>query len=975
MINYLKNALIISIILGIVYIILNIFVFIWDIIGAEGFLGYFYFSAVFVIGFTTLTAVLAVIYFFILKVINNKEVRGTSGWTILGIFVFALIAGAFRFGPTLLITDGLNERYKYISNSDDYFDQGKYSEALVEAQNIYDKVIYKRDGSNYFWFIKYWYYHTDFASEGLNNDIYQTTINLAYCYQAEGENLKLADSLFNVALRMARTNFQSYLEYEIVPLNGLLLLSEAKDDFIKSEEYLQRLIKLQDKFDENDIISSITKMWYYSISLENRGLHKKATDLKIDILNLYEKSELSKESEIYFSLIINITNNFIAQNNIALARKELKKAEEISDNFDNTPSYEFYLLSNAKFYERLEDFNKAEEYYLEAIDFIADHEGEMHYNYAYYNAIVAFFYLKNARIKKAQYHMNQSNKWVANNNDRFNVFNSINIINSIFETYQGNTDDSFISIQLLRSDLFDNINNRFLFYTEDEREAHIQSLDNIFNIINYVIINSKRNDISEELYFNVLSTKSIAMLSNIHTRKFIKKSNRSSLINQYDLISKSKNELEIKEYSGMINQIRLNEIRDSIRQVEMKLITEIVKIPGYDNFKINQFNWGDVRSALKDGEVCIEYIKIAKTLNSFDNPTYYALKIDKNATKPDLIELVNEDSLKNLISSTKSNRQKIDSIYSGENLSLIKKILWEKLQINSDSIYRVYISPTGLLHGFSFAAITIDEIPEIVLLNSSRSIINNEEIDDRSKQTVLFGDIDYSGFNKQNDTTIGVSTYRSRTYEDLPGTKTEVLSVDTILTENGFHSNVYTKAKASEREFKNLSDSIIIVHIATHGFFYSFDQSYKVDEMIGNPISSSHYTNPLFRSGLILAKDIDNNGLKYEDGMLFSYEISKQDLSSVDLIVLSACETGLGDIVGIQGVYGLQRAFKLAGANSIIMSLWKIPDKETSELMVNFYNYYIGDQRSKQEALKMAQLDLRKKCPEPFYWAGFTIIE
>jgi CHAT domain-containing protein len=111
------------------------------------------------------------------------------------------------------------------------------------------------------------------------------------------------------------------------------------------------------------------------------------------------------------------------------------------------------------------------------------------------------------------------------------------------------------------------------------------------------------------------------------------------------------------------------------------------------------------------------------------------------------------------------------------------------------------------------------------------------------------------------------------------------------------------------------------------------------------------------------------------DGVLTSNEISELDLSGVDLIVLSACETGLGEIQGSEGVFGLQRAFKLAGAKSLILSLWKVPDSETSELMTLFYKYYLSGLTA-NEALKKAQNEIRKRFPDdPYYWAAFFVVD
>lgn len=136
----------------------------------------------------------------------------------------------------------------------------------------------------------------------------------------------------------------------------------------------------------------------------------------------------------------------------------------------------------------------------------------------------------------------------------------------------------------------------------------------------------------------------------------------------------------------------------------------------------------------------------------------------------------------------------------------------------------------------------------------------------------------------------------------------------------------------------------------------------------------------MLRSGLIMAganpywlkEKVAQNE---EDGILTSYEISQMDLSDTKLVVLSACETGLGVVNTVEGVYGLQRAFKIAGAKQIISSLWQVPDFQTYELMDLFYKGYLEEKLSPGEALRLARDKMRKKRYEPFYWAGFVLLE
>jgi CHAT domain-containing protein len=112
-----------------------------------------------------------------------------------------------------------------------------------------------------------------------------------------------------------------------------------------------------------------------------------------------------------------------------------------------------------------------------------------------------------------------------------------------------------------------------------------------------------------------------------------------------------------------------------------------------------------------------------------------------------------------------------------------------------------------------------------------------------------------------------------------------------------------------------------------------------------------------------------------DDGILTAYEISQMDLRNTELVVLSACETGLGDVQGNEGVYGLQRAFKMAGAKYLVMSLWQVPDYQTQQLMSSFYGFWMDGKMAIPEAFRSAQKAMRAKFKDPFYWAGFVLVE
>lgn len=208
-------------------------------------------------------------------------------------------------------------------------------------------------------------------------------------------------------------------------------------------------------------------------------------------------------------------------------------------------------------------------------------------------------------------------------------------------------------------------------------------------------------------------------------------------------------------------------------------------------------------------------------------------------------------------------------------------------------------------------------------------------------------------------------------FKRLPGTHTEgqqiadELGVMPLMTEAALEASL--KAVPSPR----------ILHIATHGFFLPDQERDKPGTAgTGTWGRLSHgLENPLLRSGLALAGA--NTWLKHgdlppdaEDGILTAEDVSGLELHNTELVVLSACETGLGEVQVGEGVFGLRRAFILAGAKTLVMSLWKVPDQQTQALMADFYRrILVGEPRA--EALRQAQLALKAKYPDPLYWGAF----
>jgi CHAT domain-containing protein len=333
----------------------------------------------------------------------------------------------------------------------------------------------------------------------------------------------------------------------------------------------------------------------------------------------------------------------------------------------------------------------------------------------------------------------------------------------------------------------------------------------------------------------------------------------------------------------------------------------------------------------------------------------------------------------------------------------------------------IYYSPSGLLHKIAFNALPADEDGALLsdkynlhLVSSTREIARlKKETSDAAVQdtTVVYGGLaydarqssmlaaarPYKGKQKSDDNRF-VDRFRRRDaelpdamlrsgfseWQYLAGTKTETEQIVASLESKRIPHQYYTENSGNEESFKHLSGAQTgVIHLATHGFFLPDAENRAVDEIVQRLGGSKEkpFENPLLRSGLIMS-GANNQWLAreyvmeedLEDGILTADEISRLNLTKTKLVVLSACETGLGDVKNSEGVFGLQRAFKLAGVESLIMSLWKVPDEATAELMTAFYSEWLAG-NTKQNAFKTAQQKVRAKYQSPYYWAAFVMMD
>ena len=296
----------------------------------------------------------------------------------------------------------------------------------------------------------------------------------------------------------------------------------------------------------------------------------------------------------------------------------------------------------------------------------------------------------------------------------------------------------------------------------------------------------------------------------------------------------------------------------------------------------------------------------------------------------------------------------------------------------------IFFSPVGLFHTLAIESLldengnTIGDKFNVYRLTSTRSIVSRDE--EKVNLYSLFGGLKYdlteNEWMETNDFNAGerggdmeISSLDRQAFfglQNLPGSLTEVNSIADILRKQNKEVHLRTNQFGSEESLVDeCHKSTNVLHLSTHGFCDVEKNDKSAMDKCG-----------LFMSGASYAL---NNGCAIEghrDGILLAREISELDLHSVNLVVLAACQTGLGNVTP-DGVFGLQRGFKLGGAKSIVMSLWKVDDNATCKLMIEFYSNWISKKMTKHQAFEAAKKAIRetKGWEGPKYWAAFVLLD
>lgn len=464
-----------------------------------------------------------------------------------------------------------------------------------------------------------------------------------------------------------------------------------------------------------------------------------------------------------------------------------------------------------------------------------------------------------------------------------------------------------------------------------------------------------------------MATKALLLSSTNKIKQTILASNDKPLIDDY-LAWIAQKETLARFYAlskeELIKQnINLSALENQANDLERSL-SERSKdfLQGYATESVS---YDQVASLLTDTEAIVEIIRLRGFDKNLTSDSKYAIMVvTKGATIPKLVVIDNGNQIETRYSKYYKNsiQQRTEDAYSYDQY-------WSKIDPLLSGRKTIYFSPDGIYNQINVGTLKKPEGDyvlnryDLVVLGNSKDLLKI-----KNKKT---------GTPKKDAFLLGFPNYGGNAVAALPGTKVELDAVSKILKANGYKVTSLSEGEASEKNLKAVKGPQLM-HIATHGYFLADGDVGSASAAGVNAENAK--SNPLLRSGLLLAgasQTLSGNAIpdlsSNDNGILTAYEAMNLSLEGTDLIILSACETGLGDVRAGEGVYGLQRAFQVAGANALIMSLWKVDDAATQLLMTNFYTNWVKS-GNKLKAFKQAQLQLMTKYKDPYYWGAFVMM-
>ena len=723
-------------------------------------------------------------------------------------------------------------------------------------------------------------------------------------------------------------------------------------------------------------------------------IHQFVLDKKVE--NNLSKYEIARSYNNLATVYMNQFKYNLALSNYLLAIELIEKENSLE-----RQDYATYLNNIGLLYIKLEKYEVAENYLFKALEIHEKISGQFSNGYLMVCSNLGALYEKLDRCKDAEsYYLisinNSQNKNSANFKDRFL---------NLSKVYQCLNDIDNEKKYLIKSSEFfiNNLSSIIYNYSNYQTELILNDIINSKNFpLSFLNRNTKDKEIARVALNEELILKNLSVKNQNRIKNYIKKSNNDTLKMTYiEYIQNKKILLKLNELDKLNRPKEYDELVLKTEELE-KYLVQNSKVFSHNKI-LTPITFNQIYNQFKNDEIFINIVSYNYYDKGItDSILYSAFILKKDSKFPQFIPLFEEKQLNTILEQNKnlSDRSKIDINYQEKALS---NLLLKPLENELKGISTIYLSLSGLTHQINVAALPVNENQtfgqkyKIHILNSPSELIDYTATSFDKKEKldfILYGGIDYdkkinisptdrnlAHFDeeiKALQTRSGISSFGY-----LSATKNEIENISTLANKSNLKAIIFEDKNATEESIKQLDGRAtpFVLHLATHGFFFPDPVIESSNDKLffeGKSKIFKSSDDPMMRSGLVFSGankswGKSNENQSEDDGILTANEISNLDLSACQLVVLSACETGLGEVKGSEGVFGLQRAFKMAGVKNIIMSLWKVPDTQTAELFNIFYSECFAG-KTIHEAFKMAQSKMKEKY-SPYYWAGFVLLE
>jgi len=841
-------------------------------------------------------------------------------------------------------------------------------------------------------------------------EVVWSLISLGTLYQTQGK-FEQAESILKQAVAINKKLPNTEPQLAIMSLSYLAQFYKFQGRYLETEPLYQQALEILQKLGANQIF--FAPIWYDLGELyQLQGRYQKAESLYQKALEINKQYFSSEEnSRIYFNETVhNLARLYQAWGKYDKAESLYQEALAVYKKFFGTPGTQTTpftsLLNNlASLYIDREKYSEAEPLLKQAL--ATDKKNSEIYNQNLTNLPITLYNL--ARLYQGQGKYSEAEPLyqqalaIGNKLLRKEHPYMATGLNSLAQLYaiQGKNDRALKAYARVLEIEESNLKSNLIAGSELQKQQYMNLFFKTTNqIISLHLQNLGDNSEAAKLAFTAILQRKGRILDFVtNTQEIIGKEldpETGELFNKLirvrtalaNLVYKPPEKINPQNYAQQLNllQKKAEQLEDQISR----------RSAAWQN-RFQPVTINSVRKLIPADAVLVEFIKYYpsnfQTGKRKPEARYAAYILTANAQLKG-IDLGQADRIEQSLSKFRKNLQNRDTWEDSDSLiaaaKQLESLIWQPLQSAIANQKHILISPDSSLNLIPFEALIdrngryLVENKKFTYLASGRELLRLDRNNSAANPPVVLGDPDFDSKGQiaalQRNTTRSLNFSASIAFGRLPATEIEAAKIKQIFPQ----FQIFTRDRATEQLIKQLERPKIL-HLATHGFFLPADSNNSnltatTSNSLGltnnnptqnNPIELSWLESSLLRSGIVFA-GTNIRSSAGEDGILTALEATNLNLRGTELVVLSACDTGLGEVSVGEGVYGLRRALAIAGSQSQMMSLWKVEDEATQKLMVDYYQK-LKNQLGRGEALRQVQLEMinNSQYNHPYYWASF----